>query len=93
MSDESFVQSANQNEGDHSDNKKLGQHTHAQPYDKPADAEYDCLMEDIEGEHGLVAVGEYSFFQVHVFCTKAQYEDDAAPAHNAVQNLEEYILQ
>ena len=47
-------------------------------------------MDDVEGQHRLVAVGEPLFLKIQILCSHAQDEDDPAPPADAHHGFKEH---
>ena len=92
-SNEQFVQSHDQSKGNHGDDQKLRQDAHIQGDNEPTDAQDDRLVEQVEGQHCLVAVGQHLVIEIKVFCAQAQHKDDRAPTGDAPNNLKEHVQQ
>ncbi len=50
-------------------------------------------MENVEGQHRLVGVGEYLIPEIQILCSQAQHKDDRAPTGNAYYDLSEHEYQ
>lgn len=91
--DQQFVQDKDQREGNHGDDQELGQDANIPTNDEKADDQDNCLMEQVERQYCLVAVGQYLVVEVQVLGSKAQHKDDCAPTGNAPYDLIHYVYE
>lgn len=85
--DKQFIQYHYQGETDHDNYQEFQQDAHVPAYDVPADTKDNRLVEQVEGENGLVTVDQYFGVSIQVSCANVQYKDNGAPAGNGICKL------
>ena len=91
--DKHLIQAYNQYKGDHGNDQIFRQNVHIPAYHEPTDAKDDGLVEDVEGQHRLVAVGRQLALEVKIPSSQAQHKYNPAPASNTHGSIEKDVHQ